>query len=58
MSLRFHRLDAHSQALVPHTEVAILGAGFAGIGTAIRLEPKGCRDFIIFEKADDLGGTW
>lgn len=38
--------------------IAILGAGSAGICMAIRLLEQGRRDFVIFEKADSLGGTW
>lgn len=39
-------------------EVAIIGAGFAGIGAAIRLRKAGIESFAIFERADDIGGTW
>ncbi|MFI5776606.1 flavin-containing monooxygenase [Nocardia sp. NPDC051570] len=39
-------------------DVAIIGAGFAGIGTAIRLRQKGIGDFAIFERGDRVGGTW
>ncbi len=38
--------------------VAILGAGFAGLGMAIRLQKAGLRDFVVLERADDVGGTW
>ncbi len=38
--------------------IAILGAGFAGIGTAIRLLQSGIRSFTIFERGDEIGGTW
>ena len=38
--------------------IAILGAGFAGIGAAIQLKQAGIRDFIIYERAHDVGGTW
>jgi cation diffusion facilitator CzcD-associated flavoprotein CzcO len=39
-------------------EVAIVGAGFSGLGTAIRLALGGQRDFVILEQADAVGGTW
>ncbi|MBB5642442.1 flavin-containing monooxygenase [Cryobacterium roopkundense] len=42
----------------PHTRVAIIGAGFSGLGTAIRLAQKGEDDFVVFERADEVGGTW
>ncbi len=38
--------------------IAILGAGFGGIGAAIRLLQAGIRSFTIFERADEIGGTW
>ena len=38
--------------------VVILGAGFAGIGMAIKLADRGRDDFVILEKAAALGGTW
>lgn len=43
---------------VPRHRVAIVGAGFAGIGLAIRLCQRGTRDFVVLERADDVGGTW
>ena len=39
-------------------EIAIIGAGFSGLGMAIALEQAGQRDYIVLERADDLGGTW
>lgn len=39
-------------------EVAIVGSGFAGLGMAIRLREAGIEDFVVFEKASDVGGTW
>ena len=45
----------------PHVRVAIVGTGFSGLGMAIRLSEQGQRaaqDYVVFEKADDVGGTW
>jgi cation diffusion facilitator CzcD-associated flavoprotein CzcO len=42
----------------PHVRVGILGAGFGGLGTAIRLAQRGDDDFLVFERAADVGGTW
>jgi cation diffusion facilitator CzcD-associated flavoprotein CzcO len=39
-------------------DVAIVGAGFGGIGMAIRLKQVGLHDFVLIEQADDIGGTW
>lgn len=41
-----------------HHRVVIVGTGFAGIGMAIRLREQGLTDFIVLERADDIGGTW
>jgi cation diffusion facilitator CzcD-associated flavoprotein CzcO len=38
--------------------IAIIGTGFAGLGMAIRLKREGIDDFVVLEKADDVGGTW
>ena len=43
---------------VPHHRVAIVGTGFSGLGMAIRLAQRGERDYVVLEKADDVGGTW
>ncbi|MEN8161460.1 MAG: NAD(P)/FAD-dependent oxidoreductase [Myxococcota bacterium] len=36
----------------------IIGAGMSGILSAIKLREAGFDDFVIYEKADRLGGTW
>jgi cation diffusion facilitator CzcD-associated flavoprotein CzcO len=41
-----------------HFPVLIIGTGFAGIGMAIRLKQEGITDFVVLEKAGDVGGTW
>src|SRR5687768_4956537 len=41
-----------------HARVAIIGSGFGGLGTAIRLRQRGEEDFVVFERARDVGGTW
>src|SRR5438093_3385978 len=38
--------------------VAIVGAGFSGICMAIRLLQEGIDDFVVLERADEVGGTW
>ena len=38
--------------------IAILGAGFSGMGMAIRLREEGFDNFTIYEKAHEVGGTW
>ncbi|MDY6996988.1 MAG: NAD(P)/FAD-dependent oxidoreductase [Actinomycetota bacterium] len=39
-------------------DAVIVGAGFAGIGAAIQLKRMGYENFVIFDREDDLGGTW
>jgi cation diffusion facilitator CzcD-associated flavoprotein CzcO len=39
-------------------DVAIIGAGFAGIAAAIRLKERGNTSFVLFERAGQVGGTW
>jgi cyclohexanone monooxygenase len=36
----------------------IVGAGFAGLAAAIKLQEAGERDFVVIEKDSDVGGTW
>lgn len=36
----------------------VIGAGMAGILTGIRLKARGEENFVIYEKAADIGGTW
>lgn len=43
---------------VPDYEVIIVGAGFGGIGAAVELKKAGIEDFVIIDKAVDVGGTW
>jgi cation diffusion facilitator CzcD-associated flavoprotein CzcO len=45
-------------ALPAHVRVAIIGAGFGGLGTGIRLRKAGLTDFVILERAASVGGTW
>jgi len=36
----------------------IVGTGFSGIAMGIQLKERGIQDFVILEKAEDIGGTW
>ncbi|MEV7327662.1 NAD(P)/FAD-dependent oxidoreductase [Micromonospora sp. NPDC093244] len=40
------------------TDVAIVGAGFGGLGAAIALQRAGFTDYLVFDRGDDVGGTW
>src|SRR5437763_15969232 len=37
---------------------AVVGAGMAGILSAIKLTEAGFTDFTVYEKGDRFGGTW
>jgi cation diffusion facilitator CzcD-associated flavoprotein CzcO len=39
-------------------DVAIVGSGFSGLGMAIRLRQAGMNDFVVLERASEVGGTW
>lgn len=39
-------------------DTLILGAGFAGLGMGAQLARAGRNDFVILEKAANVGGTW
>jgi len=39
-------------------DIVIIGTGFAGLDMAIKLKESGRDDFVILEKAHDVGGTW
>lgn len=40
------------------TDVVIIGTGFAGLCMAIRLRRAGRKNFVMLERARELGGTW
>ncbi|MBK8469410.1 MAG: NAD(P)/FAD-dependent oxidoreductase [Actinomycetales bacterium] len=41
-----------------HLRVIVVGAGFSGLAMGARLRQEGIEDFLILEKAEDVGGTW
>ena len=47
--------DLRTPTTVDHL---IVGAGFAGLCAAIKLNEAGERDFVVIEKDSDVGGTW
>lgn len=42
----------------PSPKVAIIGAGFGGLGAAVALRRAGIDDLVIIEADDGVGGTW
>ena len=43
---------------VPHNHVVIIGTGFGGIATAVRLQQAGFDDLVLIDRAGDVGGVW
>ncbi|ADB30859.1 cyclohexanone monooxygenase [Kribbella flavida DSM 17836] len=41
-----------------HHRIVVIGTGFAGIGMAARLKQAGYDDFVVLERAAEVGGTW
>jgi len=38
--------------------VAIIGSGFGGLAASVKLRNAGIDNFVMFERASELGGTW
>lgn len=43
---------------LPDFDTVIVGAGFSGIGTAIKLDRAGIGNYLMIEAGDGVGGTW
>ncbi|HSV37817.1 MAG TPA: NAD(P)/FAD-dependent oxidoreductase, partial [Nocardioidaceae bacterium] len=41
-----------------HVRIFVVGAGFGGLGLAIKLRERGETDFLVVDKGHDVGGTW
>lgn len=39
-------------------EAVVIGAGFSGIGAAIKLGDAGISDYLVIEEGDGVGGAW
>ena len=57
-AVRPDRASANGRPAKPDHEIAIIGAGLGGLGMATALKRAGFEDFVIFERAGDVGGTW
>ncbi|BBY08380.1 flavin-containing monooxygenase [Mycobacterium noviomagense] len=42
----------------PDYHTVVVGAGFSGIGTAIKLGKAGLGEYLVIEAGDGVGGTW
>ncbi|MGH3677600.1 MAG: flavin-containing monooxygenase [Mycobacterium sp.] len=57
MTVAEQAAEGAAQKEAVHTRALIIGTGFSGLGMGIALQKQGV-DFLILEKADDVGGTW
>ena len=49
---------APASDLPERVRTLVVGAGFAGLGTAIKLDEHGFADFLVVDKGQTVGGTW
>jgi cation diffusion facilitator CzcD-associated flavoprotein CzcO len=40
------------------TSIAVVGAGFGGVGAAVMLRRAGYHDVVVFERGERVGGVW
>jgi cation diffusion facilitator CzcD-associated flavoprotein CzcO len=45
-------------ALVQRHKILVIGTGFSGLCMGVKLREMGETDFVLLERADDVGGTW
>lgn len=57
-SERYEKPVLLMRCLKPVHEVVIVGSGFAGICTAVKLLLSGVHNFVMLEKDEEPGGTW
>ena len=50
-------MEANKEVHIDY-DMGIIGAGFGGLGLAMKLQQEGKRSFIILERAAQIGGTW
>lgn len=50
--------SASSGTARPDHDVVVVGAGFSGIGAAIKLDQAGFSDFVVVDRNERVGGVW
>lgn len=55
-AIRPHRTGTAGGAR--HRRVAVIGAGFTGLAVVHALRSAGFEDFVVLERAGEIGGTW
>lgn len=61
MIVEQHAKDSETRSkemAFPRASIVVIGAGFAGVTIGAKLIESGIRDFVILERARDLGGVW
>ncbi|HET6167627.1 MAG TPA: NAD(P)/FAD-dependent oxidoreductase [Marmoricola sp.] len=51
-------VPAAAEVLPDRVRILVVGAGFAGLGAAIKLDEAGQSDFLVLDKGATVGGTW
>ena len=51
-------METHVEGRMKLLDVVIIGAGFSGLGMAVRLQREGRRSWVLLEKGEGVGGTW
>jgi cation diffusion facilitator CzcD-associated flavoprotein CzcO len=51
-------IDAIYHRPVERVHVLVVGAGLSGICAAVGLRKAGIEDFVVIDRADEIGGTW
>ena len=49
--------DVQTAAVQRH-KILVIGTGFSGLCMGVKLREMGENDFVLLERADDVGGTW
>ena len=57
-AIRPQRSGTADGAATRHPRVAVIGAGFTGLAAVRALRSAGVEDFVVLERADEIGGTW
>src|SRR5665213_3302806 len=58
MKLSQASVVARGGMVAEQVSVVIAGAGFSGLAMATKLKQSGRHDFVVLERADDVGGVW
>jgi len=57
-NLAYKTPTAPQAAAVQRHKIMVIGTGFSGLCMGVKLREMGEDDFVLLERADDVGGTW